>query len=63
MKKSSCNRRMQRLMRQVRLIDTTEGIRIDLVDDADFSMFQLGTTMLTTAGLAIAHRDCANCRA
>lgn len=38
---------LKRLMRQVRLIDTTEGIRIDLVDDADFSMFQLGTTVLT----------------
>src|SRR5690606_34528415 len=38
---------MRRLMRQVRLINTTEGIRIDLVDDADFSMFQLGTTVLT----------------
>jgi chemotaxis protein MotB len=38
---------IKRLMRQVRVVDTTEGIRIDLVDDADFSMFQLGTTMLT----------------
>tara|TARA_E500000305_G_scaffold109663_2_gene115277 strand:+ start:139 stop:978 length:840 start_codon:yes stop_codon:yes gene_type:complete len=38
---------LQRLARQVRLVDTTEGIRIDLVDDADFSMFQLGTTVLT----------------
>ena len=35
-------------MRQVRMIDTTTGIRIDLVDDADFSMFSLGTTVLTT---------------
>ena len=39
--------RLARLAKQVRLIDTTEGIRIDLVDDADFSMFQLGTTVLT----------------
>ena len=38
---------LQRLARQVRLVDTTEGIRIDLVDDADFAMFQLGTTILT----------------
>lgn len=37
----------QRIAKQVRLIDTTEGIRIDLVDDADFTMFQLGTTVLT----------------
>ena len=35
------------LMRQVRMVDTTEGVRIDLVDNADFSMFTLGTTMLT----------------
>lgn len=41
-------KRLDRLMRQVRMIDTTTGIRIDLVDDADFSMFSLGTTVLTT---------------
>jgi chemotaxis protein MotB len=29
------------------MVDTTEGTRIDLVDDADFSMFALGTTVLT----------------
>jgi len=38
----------QRIAKQVRLIDTSEGIRIDLVDDADFAMFQLGTTVLTS---------------
>ncbi len=41
------NQRLRQLMRQVRLVDTTEGTRIDLVDDADFSMFTLGTTVLT----------------
>lgn len=41
------NPRLMRLAKQVRMIDTAEGIRIDLVDDADFSMFQLGTTVLT----------------
>ena len=41
------NARLRRLMRQVRMVDTTEGTRIDLVDDADFSMFALGTTMMT----------------
>jgi chemotaxis protein MotB len=45
--KLSTSEQLRRLMRQVRLINTTEGIRIDLVDDADFSMFQLGTTVLT----------------
>ncbi len=39
---------LQKLMRQVRMINTTTGIRIDLVDDANFSMFSLGTTVLTT---------------
>jgi chemotaxis protein MotB len=39
---------MRKLARQVRMIDTTEGIRIDLVDDADFAMFQLGTTVLSS---------------
>src|SRR6218665_215419 len=38
---------LRRLARQVRMVDTTEGTRIDLVDDADFSMFRLGTTVLT----------------
>lgn len=41
------NERLRRLAKQVRLVDTTEGVRIDLVDDADFSMFRLGTTVLT----------------
>jgi len=45
--KLATSEQMRRLMRQVRLINTTQGIRIDLVDDADFSMFQLGTTVLT----------------
>jgi chemotaxis protein MotB len=35
------------LANQVKLVDTTRGIRIDLVDDANFSMFRLGTTILT----------------
>ncbi|HKT86257.1 MAG TPA: flagellar motor protein MotB [Novosphingobium sp.] len=39
--------RLRRLAKQVRLVDTIEGVRIDLVDDADFSMFRLGTTVLT----------------
>jgi chemotaxis protein MotB len=38
---------LRKLARQVRMVDTVEGIRIDLVDDANFAMFQLGTTLLT----------------
>jgi chemotaxis protein MotB len=45
--------RLKRLIRQVRMVDTTEGVRIDLVDDADFSMFVLGTTVLTTDATAL----------
>ena len=45
--------RLRKLMRQVRMVDTTEGIRIDLVDDADFSMFVLGTTVLTQDAAAL----------
>tara|TARA_A100001391_G_scaffold7621_8_gene5006 strand:- start:24394 stop:25230 length:837 start_codon:yes stop_codon:yes gene_type:complete len=40
-------RNASRLLKQVRMVDTTEGVRIDLVDDADFSMFSLGTTVLS----------------
>ena len=45
--KLAANQRLRRLMRQVRMVQTVEGVRIDLVDDADFSMFVLGTTVLT----------------
>ena len=53
--KLSANPKLQRLAKQVRMIDTAEGIRIDLVDDADFSMFQLGTTVLTPDAAALLH--------
>jgi chemotaxis protein MotB len=45
--------RTQRLVRQVRVMRAPEGIRIDLVDDADFSMFELGTTILTGEARAL----------
>jgi chemotaxis protein MotB len=48
MQRGAENERLRKLMQQVRMVDTTEGVRIDLVDDADFSMFTLGTTVLTT---------------
>lgn len=46
-KKLASTKSLRRLARQVRMVDTTQGVRIDLVDDADFSMFRLGTTILT----------------
>jgi chemotaxis protein MotB len=45
--KLESNPQLAKLAKQVRMVDTTEGTRIDLVDDADFSMFRLGTTVLT----------------
>ncbi|MBC2665611.1 OmpA family protein [Novosphingobium flavum] len=38
---------LRKLARQVRMTVTPDGVRIDLVDDADFAMFRLGTTVLT----------------
>ncbi len=55
MAKLASNPRLARLAKQVRMIDTAEGIRIDLVDDADFSMFQLGTTVLTPDAAQLLH--------
>ncbi|MEL7445619.1 MAG: flagellar motor protein MotB [Pseudomonadota bacterium] len=40
-------RKIRHLAKQVRVMRSPEGIRIDLVDDADFSMFSIGTTILT----------------
>ena len=37
---------LRRIVRHVRVMRVPEGIRIDLIDDADFSMFALGTTVL-----------------
>ena len=53
--KLTANAKLSRLAKQVRMIDTAEGIRIDLVDDADFSMFQLGTTVLTADAAQLVH--------
>jgi chemotaxis protein MotB len=46
-KKLADRRKLSHLARQVRVMRAPEGIRIDLVDDADFAMFELGTTILT----------------
>lgn len=45
--KLAAKREVRHLARQVRVMRAPEGIRIDLMDDADFSMFELGTTILT----------------
>ena len=41
---------LRRLARNLRFTETAEGLRIDVVDDADFSMFAIGTSQLTPAG-------------
>lgn len=41
---------LKRLARNLRFTETTEGMRIDVVDDADFSMFAIGSSQLTPAG-------------
>ena len=49
-KKLVKRRQLVHLARQVRVMRAPEGIRIDLMDNADFSMFELGTTILTKEG-------------
>jgi chemotaxis protein MotB len=51
--KLSRTAKLKRLARQVRVMRAPEGIRIDLMDDADFSMFALGTTVLTPEARAL----------
>lgn len=38
--------RLSKLSSHIRFVPTQDGLRIDLVDDADYSMFGLGTTAL-----------------
>ena len=41
------DKRLSKLMKNVRFTETREGLRIDMVDDANFSMFVTGTTQMT----------------
>jgi chemotaxis protein MotB len=45
--KLAASETLRKLAKQVRVNQTPEGIRLDLMDDAKFSMFRLGTTLLT----------------
>ncbi|OYY73119.1 flagellar motor protein MotB [Sphingomonas sp. 28-63-12] len=40
------NVKLQKLASHVKFVPTRDGLRIDLVDNADYSMFALGTTVL-----------------
>jgi chemotaxis protein MotB len=44
---------LRKLKTHVRFTETLEGLRIDLVDEADFSMFALGTDRLVPQALAL----------
>jgi chemotaxis protein MotB len=46
-KKMQASKELRRLAKNVRFSETREGLRIDLVDEADFSMFVSGTSQLT----------------
>ncbi|GHC91471.1 flagellar motor protein MotB [Novosphingobium pokkalii] len=51
--KLEANEKLRKLAKQVHMTMTPEGIRIDMLDDADFSMFRLGTTILTPDALEL----------
>jgi chemotaxis protein MotB len=40
------NETLKRLMKNIRFTETREGLRIDIVDEAEFSMFRVGTDHL-----------------
>ncbi|MBY9065110.1 OmpA family protein [Sphingomonas yunnanensis] len=46
MKRIAETKELARLAKHIRFTMTPQGLRIDLVDDADYSMFALGTTAL-----------------
>ena len=47
------NKAMAALAKHIRFTMTPQGMRIDLVDDADYSMFALGTTALDSKAAAL----------
>jgi len=44
--KLAASAQLRKLARNIRFVPTHDGVRIDLVDNADYSMFALGTTAL-----------------
>ena len=45
--------KLRKLARNMRMMVMSDGVRLDLVDDANFSMFHLGTTVLTPDARAL----------
>ena len=60
--KMSATAKMRQLQQLVKVMLTPEGIRIDLVDNSTFSMFQLGTTVLTPDAAQLLHAITATVR-
>ncbi len=54
-RKLQSSAQLRALAKQVKMVDTTEGVRIDMVDDAQFSMFRVGTTILTPDAADLLH--------
>jgi chemotaxis protein MotB len=53
MQRIMSDKSLQKLAQNIRFTDTREGLRIDLVDKADFSMFALGTDALLPEARAL----------
>lgn len=51
--KMASDPKLAAMARNVRMIETREGLRIDLVDQADFAMFKSGTDQLSSQALAL----------
>jgi chemotaxis protein MotB len=53
MQRINANKSLSKLAGNIRFTDTREGLRIDLVDKADFSMFAIGTDVLLPSARAL----------
>ncbi|ATE64461.1 flagellar motor protein MotB [Rhizorhabdus dicambivorans] len=51
--KMAANPKLAQMMKNVRMVETREGLRIDLVDQADFAMFRSGTDQLSPEALSL----------
>jgi chemotaxis protein MotB len=56
LQKLKSDKAMKRFTRNLRFTETREGLRIDMVDEADFSMFISGTDMLTPDAVQLLSR-------
>ena len=63
MRRIEASPELRRLRNHVSFTESEEGLRIDLMDEADFSMFRVGTDQLLPAGAAAGARGGAGDRA